>query len=258
MILTGAGVGLGFGPLSYQARFSQPEERVAIVVTSNLFFRTAGGTIGLAQLYAVMYSRVRRYITQQAQQGVISPQEVGQILSALSNVGNSHGNGNGNTNGNGNGSGGGGGGGGILNLPERLKQVATLAFRDGLQWGFWSLLPWLGIAFVLCCFLSKIPEERLNRKPGQYANMANADADANATTNANVHAKASVPAARKDLHEGADDETANVGGHGYGHGHGEDRDTTGKIGGGGGGVEGDQKQQPPMVNVRDASAASRA
>ncbi|KAG8832351.1 hypothetical protein FRC20_007917 [Serendipita sp. 405] len=82
--------------------------------------------------------------------------------------------------------------------------------------------------------------------------MANADAnaDANATTNANVNARVATP--RKD-DNGADDETANVGGHG--HGHGEDRDTTGKIGGGGD-VEGDQKQQPPMVNVRDTSAAS--
>jgi hypothetical protein len=49
LILTGIGVGITFGPLSYQARYSQPEERVAVVVATNLFFRTAGGTIGLAQ-----------------------------------------------------------------------------------------------------------------------------------------------------------------------------------------------------------------
>ncbi|KAG8830594.1 hypothetical protein FRC17_004666 [Serendipita sp. 399] len=178
MILSGAGVGLGFGPLSYQARFSQPEERVAIVVSSNLFFRTAGGTIGLAQLYAVMYSRVRRYITNQAQQGNITPQEVGQIVSALSTVGNTHGGG-------GNGGQGQGGGGGILGLPDRLKEVATQAFRDGLRWAFWSLLPWLVIAFFLCCFLSEIPEERLNRKPGQHAGIVT-DTDTNATVHANT------------------------------------------------------------------------
>ncbi|KAG8775815.1 hypothetical protein FRC19_009684 [Serendipita sp. 401] len=235
MILTGAGVGMGFGPLSYQARFSQPEERVAIVVTSNLFFRTAGGTVGLAQLYAVMYSRVRRYITQQAVKGVISPQEVGQIVSALSNVGNTHG-GNNNSNGNGSGSG------GILDLPDRLKEVATLAFRDGLQWAFWSLIPWLVVAFVMCCFLSRIPEERLNRKPGQYANMANTNANNNAD-NANV------------VHNGADNTAtppyaANFGGH--------DHDTTGS--GNFGGARGDQKrweggqpQQYPMVNIREAA-----
>ncbi|KAG8840547.1 hypothetical protein FRB91_005948, partial [Serendipita sp. 411] len=235
MILTGAGVGMGFGPLSYQARFSQPEERVAIVVTSNLFFRTAGGTVGLAQLYAVMYSRVRRYITQQAVKGVISSQEVGQIVSALSNVGNTHG-GNNNSNGNGSGSG------GILDLPERLKEVATLAFRDGLQWAFWSLIPWLVVAFVMCCFLSRIPEERLNRKPGQYANMANTNANNNAD-NANV------------AHTGADNTatppyTANFGG--------RDHDATGS--GNFGGARGDQKrseggqpQQYPMVNIREAA-----
>ncbi|KAG8819345.1 hypothetical protein FRC18_012123 [Serendipita sp. 400] len=235
MILTGAGVGMGFGPLSYQARFSQPEERVAIVVTSNLFFRTAGGTVGLAQLYAVMYSRVRRYITQQAVKGVISPQEVGQIVSALSNVGNTHG-GNNSSNGNGSGSG------GILDLPEKLKEVATLAFRDGLQWAFWSLIPWLVVAFVMCCFLSRIPEERLNRKPGQYANMANTNANNNAD-NANV------------VHNGADNTatppyTANFGGH--------DHDATGSRNFGG--ARGDQKHseggqphQYPMVNIREAA-----
>ncbi|KAG8818489.1 hypothetical protein FRC19_010606 [Serendipita sp. 401] len=222
MILTGAGVGMGFGPLSYQARFSQPEERVAIVVTSNLFFRTAGGTVGLAQLYAVMYSRVRRYITQQAQKGVISSQEVGQILSALSNVGNTHRHGN--TNGN---------SGGILDLPAKLKEVATLAFRDGLQWAFWSLIPWLVIAFVMCCFLSRIPEERLNGKPGQYANNANANA-----------------AAR----EGADDTTTPT----YTANVGHDNENTGKLGGGTVGDDqkrregGHQLEQYSMVNVREA------
>ncbi|KAG8844465.1 hypothetical protein FRB91_002608 [Serendipita sp. 411] len=220
MILTGAGVGLGFGPLSYQARFSQPEERVAIVVTSNLFFRTAGGTIGLAQLYAVMYSRVRRYITRQAQQGVISPQEVGQILSALSNVGNSHGHGNNNNNGNG--------------MEwwwwrrgdfESTREVETSRDPRLSRWVTVGVLEFVTLVRDrVCIVLFPFEDPR-----GAVESQAGTDDN------------------------GADDETANVGGHG--HGHGEDRDTTGKIGGGGD-VEGDQKQQPPMVNVRDTSAAS--
>ncbi|CCA75864.1 related to putative multidrug transporter [Serendipita indica DSM 11827] len=150
LIMTGAGVGLGFGPLSYQARFSQPEDRVAIVVASNLFFRTAGGTIGLAQLYAVMYSRVRSYIYNQVYAGHITPQDAMTISASLNNVGSSHG---------------GGSGGGILDLPEALRNVATNAFRDGLRWAFISLIPWLVVSFVLCLFLSRIPDERLNQKP---------------------------------------------------------------------------------------------
>ena len=37
MVMAGVGVGMTFGPLAIHARFSQPEERVAIVVALNLF-----------------------------------------------------------------------------------------------------------------------------------------------------------------------------------------------------------------------------
>ena len=35
--MAGVGVGMTFGPLAIHARFSQPEERVAIVIALNLF-----------------------------------------------------------------------------------------------------------------------------------------------------------------------------------------------------------------------------
>lgn len=147
MVMTGAGVGMGFGPLSYQARFSQPEDRTAIVVATNLFFRTAGGVVGLAQLSAVMYSRVRTFIYDAVFSGRITPLQALQISQALSSVGGTE-------------------AGGILSLPDALRQVVTDAFRDGLRWAFISLLPWLGIAFVLCLFLPLVPDERLNQVPG--------------------------------------------------------------------------------------------
>ncbi|PVF97524.1 MFS general substrate transporter [Serendipita vermifera] len=153
LIMAGAGVGLGFGPLSYQARFSQPEDRVAVVVATNLFFRTAGGTIGLAQLSAVMFSRVRSYIFDQVLSGRISPMDAARIGASLNSVGHS--------------GTGGSGSSGIFGLPDNLKNVATDAFKDGLRWAFLSLVPWLGVSFVLCLFLSRIADERLNRKPGQ-------------------------------------------------------------------------------------------
>ncbi|KIM24430.1 hypothetical protein M408DRAFT_75936 [Serendipita vermifera MAFF 305830] len=145
MIVSGIGVGLGFGPLSLQARYSQPENRVAIVVATNLFFRSFGGTLGLAQLSAVMYSRVRSYITDQVTSGQITIEQAMQLTASLSSI-DSH-------------------TGGIFSLPKELQDVVSAAFKDGLRWAFFSLLPWLGIAFFLCLFLSTIPEERLNAKP---------------------------------------------------------------------------------------------
>lgn len=132
---------------AFQARFSQPEDRLAIVVATNLFFRSFGGTIGLAQLSAVMYSRVRSYITDQYNSGNITGDQVFQITAALSSIESSSG--------------------GILSLPQQLQNVITSAFKDGIRWAFFSLLPWMGIAFVLSLFLSIIPEERMRAKPGQ-------------------------------------------------------------------------------------------
>lgn len=145
LVVSGAGVGLGFGPISYQARFSQPEDRVAVVVASNLFFRNAGGTIGLAQLSAVMYSKVRSYISHQVYAGNITPAQAGQIAQALGSVRTLQGD---NT-----------------NLPDELKTVITDAFREGIRWAFFSLLPWLFVGWVMSFFLSIIPKERLNAKP---------------------------------------------------------------------------------------------
>ncbi|KAG8749690.1 hypothetical protein FRC14_001181, partial [Serendipita sp. 396] len=113
MIMSGAGIGISFGPLSYQARFSQPEDRVAIVVASNLFFRIAGGTIGLAQLSAVMNSRVRTFIKNAAMSGRITPQQAALISSSINSVDSSRG--------------------GIYSLPQELRLVITDAFRDGLR-----------------------------------------------------------------------------------------------------------------------------
>ncbi|PVF97525.1 MFS general substrate transporter [Serendipita vermifera] len=153
MIMAGGGVGLGFGPLSIQARFRQPEDRVAIVVATNLFFRTAGGIIGIAQLSAVMFSRVRSYITAQVYKGRISPFDALRIASSLNSVGSRpHGPGGGRNN-EGNGT-------GIFDLPENLKNVTIEAFKDGLRWAFLSLVPWLAVAFVMSLFLNKIDEER--------------------------------------------------------------------------------------------------
>lgn len=122
------------------------------MVATNLFFRTLGGTVGLAQLSAVMYSRVRRYINQQIYTGAISIADAIRISSSLSSVGSEA------------------SGSGINALPEPLKTVTTDAFRDGLRWAFFSLLPWLGLTWFMVLFLRTLDPERLDVKPGQATN----------------------------------------------------------------------------------------
>ncbi|PVG04257.1 MFS general substrate transporter [Serendipita vermifera] len=157
MIMSGAGIGIAFGPLTYQIRFTQPEDRVAIAVASNLFFRTAGGVIGLAQLSAVMFSQVRTYITKQIISGRITPSDAVRISASLASVGTVHGGGTSSTTGSG----------GIFGLPDNLRAVTTEAFKDGIRWAFLSLLPWLGISLLVCLFLTRVDPERLNVKSGQ-------------------------------------------------------------------------------------------
>jgi len=143
MAMCGAGVGMTFGPLSIHARFLQPEDRVAIVVASNLFFRAAGGTIGLAQLAAVLNAKVRADITSLVYSGALSLadlQAIGEKSSSIDSLG------------------------GINNLPPTVREYVKGAFTDGLRWAFISLLPWCGIAFVSVLFLSMIPKEKLAKK----------------------------------------------------------------------------------------------
>ena len=147
MATCGAGVGMGFGPLAIHARFLQPEDRVAIVVASNLFFRTAGGTIGLAQLAAVLNAKVRAEITSLIYSGALSLQDVqaiGEQSSSINSLG------------------------GINNLPPAVQQYVKAAFADGLKWAFISLIPWCGLATIAVLFLSMIPKEKLakmSKKP---------------------------------------------------------------------------------------------
>ncbi|KAG8949426.1 hypothetical protein FRC00_008142, partial [Tulasnella sp. 408] len=80
LLFTGVGIGLTFAPLSLQARFCQPFNRVAAVVSMNLFFRTAGGTIGLAQLSAVLDTKVKSYITSLVvSSNALTPEQKAQI-----------------------------------------------------------------------------------------------------------------------------------------------------------------------------------
>ncbi|KAH7910601.1 major facilitator superfamily domain-containing protein [Hygrophoropsis aurantiaca] len=144
MVMAGGGVGLTAGSLAIHARFSQPTHRVAIVNAMTLFFRSLGGTVGLAQCAAVMNAKVKQYISAQIRNGALS----GPDLAALAQADTSQ----------------------SLNslqslsaLPPDVQNVIREAFRNGVRWAFISLLPWCCLSFFLLLFLSKITDQDRER-----------------------------------------------------------------------------------------------
>ncbi|KAF8306383.1 MFS general substrate transporter, partial [Clavulina sp. PMI_390] len=75
LAMCGAGVGFSMGTLEVQSRFLLPKEQNSLLTTMHLFFRTAGGTIGLAQLSAVLQSKLRSYIQGLVKSGSLSVQD---------------------------------------------------------------------------------------------------------------------------------------------------------------------------------------
>ncbi|KAG8948255.1 hypothetical protein FRC04_009893 [Tulasnella sp. 424] len=143
LLITGIGLGLSFGPLMIQARYCQPSNRVATVVSMNNFFRTAGGTIGLAQLSAVLDTQVKNHITHLASSsGDLTPEQIAS-LGSLDSVQN------------------------ILSLDPSVRAIVQDAFRLACRWSFISLIPWCAIAAVMCLFLKTIPKEDLNPRSAQ-------------------------------------------------------------------------------------------
>ncbi|KAF7363342.1 MFS domain-containing protein [Mycena sanguinolenta] len=135
MAMVGVGVGMEIGPLAIQARFTLPEDKIAVVTGLNLFFRSLGGTIGLAQCAAVLSSKVTSFLVSAAESGAIPP----QYLSSLSNA---------NTNLNSITS--------IDQLPDDIQALVRSAFRDGSRWAIISLIPWCALVTFLSLGLSKI------------------------------------------------------------------------------------------------------
>ncbi|KAG8908455.1 hypothetical protein FRC01_007370 [Tulasnella sp. 417] len=147
LALTGVGIGLTFAPLVLQARYCQPAERIAVVVSMNLFFRTAGGTIGLAQLSAVLDSKVKSYIYALVNTpGALSSSQLSSLGSIFGSSLNSVDT--------------------ILSLPPEARQIVQDAFRRACRWSFISLIPWCSVSAILCLFLSTIPRETVTRPPG--------------------------------------------------------------------------------------------
>ncbi|KAF7421272.1 hypothetical protein PC9H_011794 [Pleurotus ostreatus] len=137
MVLAGVGIGVAIGPLAIHARFSQPPERLAIVSAMLLFFRSLGGTIGLAQCAAVLNAKVRVYLQDAVASGAVSAEHAAALASIS-------------------GSGGLGSIQEIDILPPDVQELVRNGFRNGVRWAFISLIPWAVVAFVLTVFLTNI------------------------------------------------------------------------------------------------------
>lgn len=139
MAVAGVGTGLQLGPLAVQARFVMPTERVAVVAALTLFFRSFGGTVGLAQCAAILNGKVKSNLISLITSGDLSSAEVSALVSASSHGGlNSLQ--------------------GIDSLSPHLQGLVRDAFRDGTKWCFISLIPWAVVSFALSLFLSKIKD----------------------------------------------------------------------------------------------------
>ncbi|KAL5488411.1 hypothetical protein ACEPAI_6529 [Sanghuangporus weigelae] len=155
MIMAGIGVGLTFGPLAIHARFSQPAERVAIVSALNLFFRSLGGTIGLAQCGTVTNAKVRAYfngLPPSALAGLQGTDVTSFTAADLTSLDQ------------------------IDSLPSDVQELVKNAFRNGVRWSFISLIPWACISLFACLFLRHIddPDSAIRRasEPAESAHTS--------------------------------------------------------------------------------------
>ncbi|KAF9241388.1 MFS general substrate transporter [Melanogaster broomeanus] len=145
MAMAGVGVGLIVGPLVIQARFTKPNH-VAIVNAMLLFFRSLGGTVGLAQCFTVMNAKVKSYILNQINTGALSGSDLASLVGLIDSGGLSSVT-------------------TLDGLPTAVQTVIREAFQNAVRWSFISLIPWLGVASILSVFLSKIPDTDLDPQP---------------------------------------------------------------------------------------------
>ncbi|KAI0064182.1 MFS general substrate transporter [Artomyces pyxidatus] len=135
LFTTGLGIGLTIGPTATHARFAQPEHRVAVVTAMTLFFRSLGGTVGLAQCAAVLNAKIKTYIQSLVTSGALSSSDASTLEltgSSLTSLG------------------------GINSLSAQLQQFVRDGYQNGTRWAFISLIPWAGVAFLMTLVLSNV------------------------------------------------------------------------------------------------------
>ncbi|KAM5531665.1 hypothetical protein V8D89_014654 [Ganoderma adspersum] len=156
LVVAGVGVGLSIGPLAVHSRFSQPENRVAIISGLTLFSRALGGTVGLAQCGAVLNGKVTSSLRALLTSGTISPQDAALLQNGLASGITSVQ--------------------GISSLPAEVQQYVRDAFQQGTRWAIISLLPWAGVSFLLTIFLSNIRDTDKDARMAASAKAAQGQA----------------------------------------------------------------------------------
>ncbi|KIK96336.1 hypothetical protein PAXRUDRAFT_138657 [Paxillus rubicundulus Ve08.2h10] len=132
------GIALIASPSAVHARFMKPDH-IAITNSMLLFFRSLGGTVGLAQCFTIMNAKANSYINSQINYGAAAKSDLADLAALLDS-------------------------GGLTSittldgLPPGLQSIIRDAFRDALYWCFISLLPWAALATILSMFLSNIPD----------------------------------------------------------------------------------------------------
>ncbi|KAG8215957.1 major facilitator superfamily domain-containing protein [Butyriboletus roseoflavus] len=150
MAMAGVGVGMSAGPVVIHARFVKPNH---VAITNALMFSVQfGGTVGLAQCFTILNAKVNGDIASQLSSLVAAGTLTASDIAALASLLNS---------------------GGLSSvtsldgLPSVVQEVVRDAFRDGVRWGFVSLVPWLGVGCVVSVFLSRIADSEKKEKDGE-------------------------------------------------------------------------------------------
>ncbi|KAF8312005.1 MFS general substrate transporter [Clavulina sp. PMI_390] len=141
LVLAGFSIGITLGSLSLQAQYSHPPRFAAVLVTLSLFFRNLGGTVGLAQLSAVLETTIRSYIRNLVTSGQLTSDDAYAIYASLNTLSTSSTSGS-----------------SVGTLQPALQKVVVDAYRAGTRDAFLSLVPWCGVGFLLCWFLGDIQE----------------------------------------------------------------------------------------------------
>ncbi|KZP01204.1 MFS general substrate transporter [Calocera viscosa TUFC12733] len=128
-------VGLSCGMVipsgAVQLRFTHRKDEVATVVALSMFFRTLGGTVGLAQMGAVLNAKAREYLTAAISSGQYTAQDISEAVNALASQGL------------------------IQSLPAPVLQLVRDAMTQGARWAFISLVPWLAVGPLLSVFMTR-------------------------------------------------------------------------------------------------------
>ncbi|KZP01200.1 MFS general substrate transporter [Calocera viscosa TUFC12733] len=129
--IVGLSCGLVIPSSAIQLRFTHSKDEVATVVALSMFFRTLGGTVGLAQMGAVLNAKAREYLTAAISSGQYTPQDISEAVNALASQDL------------------------IQSLPANVLQLVRDAMTQGARWSFISVVPWAAVGALISVFMTR-------------------------------------------------------------------------------------------------------